>query len=533
MARRWLGVGGCLALLVWTGVRDVTAQDQPAPPRSGDVVFATGFEQAAERDVWSRADFAQWVPVAGRGTCLRVTAPGGQEAAAHMIRLPLDLARYRGCKLYFQCLAKAENVTKPRDTWNGAKFMFHYQSPSDGPFWQNQGDVYGTFDWKPLSFSTMLAPDATTAELDLGLQDSTGTVWFDDLKVTVYQPPTPPRPGPLRNAGPAFTGHPGLPRLRGVMSPNEFRDEDLRVLGQDWKANVIRWQMTRNWGQAGTDRRLTEYDRWLSGKLDELDQALVACRRYGIRVVVDMHSPPGGRYEDGELAIFHEPLYQRHWLGLWKRIARRYRGNPTVWGYDLINEPVQHRPSPEGVGDYLEGQVMVAKAIRAIDPKAPIFIESNEADSAWGFRELAPVDVPNLIYQVHMYTPGEFTHQGVYDKTRVFTYPGQINGAGWDREKLRASLQPVRDFQLAYNAHIYVGEFSAARWAPGAANYLRDCIAIFEEYGWDWTYHAYREWDGWSVEHGPNPDDHQPTREPTDRKRLLLEWFATNAKPAP
>ena len=98
---------------------------------------------------------------------------------------------------------------------------------------------------------------------------------------------------------------------------------------------------------------------------------------------------------------------------------------------------------------------------------------------------------------------------------------------------LRQYLAPVREFQLAYNAHIHVGEFSAIRWAPdrSAFRYLRDCIDIFEEYGWDWSYHAYRERDGWSVEDGPDPEDHQPTTAPTDRKRLLLEWFARNQKP--
>lgn len=81
--------------------------------------------------------------------------------------------------------------------------------------------------------------------------------------------------------------------------------------------------------------------------------------------------------------------------------------------------------------------------------------------------------------------------------------------------------------------HIYAGEFSAIRWAPGAVNYLRDCIDLFEEYGWDWTYRAYREWDGWSVEHGSDPQDHRPTWEPTDRKRLLLDWFSKNVQPGP
>jgi len=86
-------------------------------------------------------------------------------------------------------------------------------------------------------------------------------------------------------------------------------------------------------------------------------------------------------------------------------------------------------------------------------------------------------------------------------------------------------------FMLHYNVHIYAGEFSAVRWAPGADNYLRDCINLFEEYGWDWTYHAYREWDGWSVEHGSDPQNHLPTSEPNTRKTILLNWFEQNQRP--
>ena len=74
-----------------------------------------------------------------------------------------------------------------------------------------------------------------------------------------------------------------------------------------------------------------------------------------------------------------------------------------------------------------------------------------------------------------------------------------------------------------HGARIYVGEFSAAAWAPGAETYLRDCIELFEEYGWDWTYHAFRESRVWDVEmegphwHGMVPADDSP------RKRALLD----------
>ncbi len=64
-----------------------------------------------------------------------------------------------------------------------------------------------------------------------------------------------------------------------------------------------------------------------------------------------------------------------------------------------------------------------------------------------------------------------------------------------------------------------------------AYRYLRDVIDIFETHGWDWTYHAYREWDGWSVEHGSDRKDRTLSATPTDREKLLRSWYEKNQKP--
>ena len=47
--------------------------------------------------------------------------------------------------------------------------------------------------------------------------------------------------------------------------------------------------------------------------------------------------------------------------------------------------------------------------------------------------------------------------------------------------------------------------------------------AVFAEYGWDWTYHAFRKWAGWSVEH--EGEDAASLRPSADnlRKQALLE----------
>ena len=65
-----------------------------------------------------------------------------------MVSVPLDLARFRGCRLQFECLAKADNVSKPSASYLGVKFMLHYRSGKAGAFWHNENDVHGTFDWR-------------------------------------------------------------------------------------------------------------------------------------------------------------------------------------------------------------------------------------------------------------------------------------------------------------------------------------------------------------------------------------------------
>ena len=72
------------------------------------------------------------------------------------------------------------------------------------------------------------------------------------------------------------------PAMRGVMSPTKFVPSDFQALGR-YNVNLIRWQIMRNWGQANTERDLTDYDDWLAGKLNELDSVFSQPRRTVLR----------------------------------------------------------------------------------------------------------------------------------------------------------------------------------------------------------------------------------------------------------
>jgi len=370
--------------------------------------------------------------------------------------------------------------------------------------------------------------DAEKWELFMGLEAVTGRVYFDDLLITVRKLPFAAKPA--AQAGPVYRGHP-LPRLRGAMVSPNIDEEGLKTFGNEWNANLIRWQLT-NWRPKGNSFDLDAYDRWLSRELAKLDVALPLCEKYGLYVVVDLHSKPGGGPDSGK-SLFSSAECQNKFVENWRMMARRYRNSRVVWGYDLANEPHEKAVSLD-VLDWQQLAERAGKAIREIDPEHAIIVEPTEGGGPNGFVAFNPIDVPNVVYSVHVYIPHTFTHQGVHGEwKKPHAYPGAINDKYWDKNRIEQALKPVIEFQETFNVQIYIGEFSAIRWAPdnSAYRYLRDCIDIFEKHNWDWTYHAFREWSGWSVEHGSDRDNRAKAAAPTDRQKLIKGWLAKNQKP--
>ena len=312
------------------------------------------------------------------------------------------------------------------------------------------------------------------------------------------------------------------PRRRGVMSPaRDMTEDDFKTL-KSWGATLLRYQIIRDWFGVNANRDIVEYDSWITSRLDHLDKVVLPLAvKYGLKVVIDVHVPPGGRDAGSEHNMFYEERYAKYFVDMWRRIARRFKGREGIYGYDLINEPCHKRMAVPGF-DYWNLQRKAAEAVRAEDPKTPIVVTSNKWGGPDGFAALKPLPVENVIYQVHMYEPFEYTHQRVLG-SRLETVGWPNAEKGWDRAFLERKLKPVRDFQLKYGARIYAGEFSAVCWAPDAGKYLSDCISLFEEYGWDWTYHAFREWPGWSVEHEGEDDKTLRPSADNARKRALLD----------
>lgn len=436
-----------------------------------------------------------------------------------------NLHQYVGYDLIFTVDIKADDVSIPTDSWNGVKFMFVYtengttQYPSSTPF------KYGTFDWAQTQFFVPISNQSSeTGTLNFGLQDSTGTVYFSNLKIEYgHVFPLPELPDHFQCEYTSIVKR--RPQMRGVMSPSSYVPNDLTDL-RTWNASLIRWQLVSSTVQS-------DYLAWLDGKMAELDLALKENEENDLQInfVVDFHSCPGGRNTNGECPIHTNESLAQLFFTCWERLATRFKGRKGIWAYDLFNEPVQLSLANEN-RDYLSIQYQAAKLIRKIDPDTPIIIESAQYDSPIAYTYFSPLPLKDIIYQVHMYYPHLYTHQNVntvWSDDALCSYPGVISNQFYDHDYLERILMPTIEFQKKYNARIFLGEFSAIRWADGAEIYLDDVISIAEKYHWDWTYHAYREYNGWSVEHVEDHTVVKIANYTTKRKAVLLKYFQRNS----
>lgn len=450
-----------------------------------------------------------------------VTVDGNPGVAA----AKLDLSPYLNDAIMVSVRGEARDVSAPPNIWNGVKVMLSYTERSTNRIYrQAMNGRMGTSGVETFHiYADFRGKGVKEATLSLGLESVTGYVRFDLSTLRIDK---------IDQC--AYSKRvASMPQLKGFMLPHKRppTEEDFATL-EEWGAKLARFQMER--AVVGEKRKcdLMDFDRWLEERMDWLDAALDLGRKHGIRLIVDMHSTPGGGSgASGNHRIFEPGPWAEHYLDAWRKIATRFRGRKGIYAFDLVNEP--HNPSPR-TEDCWNLQYKAAQIVRAIDPETPISIESEWGDLPKPFEWLCPLPMTNIIYQVHMYAPSRFTHQRVnaaHGKDAPLPYPGKVeNGELWNKDYLRRQLQPVRDFQLRYGARILVGEFSAAVWADGADMWLKDVISIFNEYGWDWTYHAFREASCWSLEYeGTSWDDIHPSADNT-RKRVVLDGLRAEGK---
>ena len=149
-----------------------------------------------------------------------------------------------------------------------------------------------------------------------------------------------------------------------------------------------------------------------------MDRIIQGARKAGLKVILDRHDPSA----DQRTALWYtDQVPQSRWIQDWVMLAKHYKGNSTVIGADLDNEP--HSPATWGDGnpatDWRLAAEKAGNAILAANPNWLIIVEGIEVfngDAYWWGGNLEgaahyPVILskPNkLVYSAHDYGPSVY-----------------------------------------------------------------------------------------------------------------------------
>ncbi len=157
---------------------------------------------------------------------------------------------------------------------------------------------------------------------------------------------------------------------------------------------------------------LTEGDKneFVDEGFELLDSLVARCKRHHIYVIIDMHGAPGGQTgqniddsANDQPELFMDPKNEELLVKLWVKIAERYKDEPTIAAYDLLNEPL---PENTGVAEKYKHQLVpvyekVIKAIRQVDKKHMFTLEGYNWANNWSEFNKALDD--NMFFQFHYY----------------------------------------------------------------------------------------------------------------------------------
>ena len=238
---------------------------------------------------------------------------------------------------------------------------------------------------------------------------------------------------------------------------NHVRKIDIDSLAS-WGFNAIRLPMHYNlFTLSIQDEPVLGQNTWLNKGFEMTDSLVSWCKQNNMYIILDLHAAPGGQggnsgisdYNPNFPSLWEDVNNQNKTFSLWKKIAEHYVNEPTIAGYDFLNETNWNLGNNVLRNFYIQ----LTDSVRSVDNNHIIFIEGNWY--ANDFSGLTPPWDANMVYSPHKY---------------------------WSKN-FQADIQWALDIRNTWNVPIWFGESG-----ENSNTWFRNAIRLIEDFdvGWAW-----------------------------------------------
>lgn len=286
---------------------------------------------------------------------------------------------------------------------------------------------------------------------------------------------------------------------------NHVRKIDIDSL-KAWGFNSVRLPMHYNLYTLPIEQEpIPGQNTWLDKGFIMTDMLLQWCKDNQMYLILDLHAAPGGQgknaaisdYDPSKPSLWESEANQQKTIALWRKLAQRYADEPSIGGYDLINEPNWsfEGKSENGCDDTGNQPIwnlyqQITQAIREVDQQHIIFVEGNcWSQNINGFP--GPWD-ENMSLSFHKY---------------------------WS-PTTSESLQKFLSIREQFNIPLWMGEAG-----ENSNEWFKQAIALFEkhEIGWAW----------WPMKKIGSIVGPLTVLKTPEYQQLLDYWKAGGTKPSP
>lgn len=178
------------------------------------------------------------------------------------------------------------------------------------------------------------------------------------------------------------------------------------------------------------------------------------------------------------------PIRQQNVREFYIFLAEHYKGQPAVFGFDIMNEPANGWAPIPTLERWKVFATDVMDGFQAVNPTLIAVVETLEVeyiDSLWWVKD-SPINRPNVVYSGHIYAHWAETSQWMdhFDFARAYR-----DGRYEEARTLFDSWLDER-YHSEANVPFYIGEFGTY-YREDNMVWLEDLLQIMGERGWSWT----------------------------------------------